>query len=247
MKSSTRIALAALVTGLVIVGAQSASALSFSVPAGRIVVDLDLSTASGLTYDGTTETLSITTDVDALRLDDESTVSLLPGQLVFNVTVSLVGTVTSTPVGFDTIHQADLSNGAFDFTIVDTMNTASVLDDEMVLGGDFDGDVFLEITESLFFGTSGNFGGGSQGGVFDVTWLNAALTGKVPLEGDMSAILSVFSPTSFLADGGGGFVGFSAQPNIDFNFTEGTVPEPGVAWLLGTAVMGSWLLRRRRG
>jgi hypothetical protein len=222
--------------------AQPAAALSFSIPAGRVVVDIDLSTSGGLTYDGTSETLTIATDVDQIRLDDNSVIGLAPGQLVFSLSVSLVGVVTTTPVGFDTIHEADLSNGAFDFTVMDTQNTPSVLDDELVLGADFTGDVHLFIQES-FFGTTGDLGGGSQGGDFDVTWLNAALVGHVPLAGDLSAILTNFAPSTGLADGGGGFVGYTAQPNVDVNFT---VPEAGTGWLLlSTAVAIVGVSRRR--
>jgi hypothetical protein len=215
--------------------AQPAAALSFSIPVGRVVADIDLSTSGGLTYDGTSETLTISTDVDEIRLDDNSVVGLSPGQLVFSLSVSLVGVVTTTPIGFDTLHEADLSNGAYDFSIIDTQNTASVLDDELVLGADFTGDLHLLIQES-FFGTTGDLGGGSQAGEFTITWLAAALAGQVPLAGDLSAILTNFAPSTGLADGGGGFVDYTAQPNVDVNFTV-PVPEAGVGWLLlSTAV-----------
>lgn len=224
--------------------AQPAAALSFSIPAGRVVADIDLSTDGGLTYDGTTETLTISTDVDQIRLDDNSVIGLAPGQLVFSLSVSLVGAITTTPIGFDTIHEGDFSNGAYDFSIIDTQNTASVLDDELVLGADFTGDLHLLIQES-FFGTTGDLGGGTQGGDFNITWLNGALAGLVPLAGDISGILTNFAPSTGLADGGGGFVDHTAQPNVDVNFTV-PVPEAGLGWLLfSTAVAMAGVSRLR--
>jgi len=236
----TRGALAVLLLATVSLAAGPAAALSFSIPVGRTVEDIDLSTGGGLTYDGTAETLTITTDVDALRLDDGSTVSLSAGQLVFSLSVTLVGAVSTTTLISDTFHDADFSNGAFDFTIMDTQNTAAPGDDELVLGADFTGNLHLFIQET-FFGTTGDLGGDAQGGKFAVTWLNAALAGQVPLSGDLSAFLTNYSPMTNLADGGGGFVDHTAQPNVDVN-----LPEPGLGGLAVAVLLATAGVARRR-
>lgn len=242
-------AMVALVAGAgALLAPGQAQSLSFSIPAGRTVVDIDLSTSvTGFSYDGGTETLSLTADVDAFRLDDSSTVSLDPGDVTMNVTLMLQAPISVVPAGFDTIATGYYANGlAFDLTLIDSNGTPSTGDDELVFGADYTGNVQLQITDSTFFGITGDFGGGTQAGAFTVGSVNPALAGQIPLSGDLSALLVSLSPSSLAAldDGSGGFNSFTAQPNVDFNFS---VPEPGMALLLGSALlaMGARRLRRR--
>jgi len=206
---------------------RSADALSFSIPAGRTIVDVDLSSGAGFDYDGTSEELSLVTDVDALRLDDGSSISLPSGAVQFSVLVMLQGAPSVSTVGFDTFVNADFRNGlAFDFTLTDTIAS------ELVFGGDFDGDLQLSLVDRFTFGLNGDLGGGAQLGAFDVTGVNPALAGQVLPRGNLSALLTNIQPSSAAAllDGDQqGFQEFTAQPNIDFNL----VPEPGTGALLG--------------
>lgn len=235
----------ALACGLAL-AAQPARALSFSVPAGRTITDIDLSSGStGLDYDGdaSPETLSMTADVNVIRLDDGSEISLSSGQLTFSLNLMLVtGSVEVTTVGFTTFVDADFVNGlTYDFVILD--NVAA----QQVLGGDFLGDAVLALTEG-FAGLSGTFGGGSGGGTFSLTQVNPALSGKISTSGNLAAQLTTFNPGSLasILDGGSpqGFNDFTAQPGIDFNFA--AVPEPGAAGLLGLGGLLAGVIFRRR-
>lgn len=224
--------------------AGSAHALSFSVPAGRTIVDVDFSGPVGLSYDGTTETLTMAADVDVFRLDDTTQVTPT-GTVSFNVTLMLTGT---TSVLGSTASASFMNGLASDFTLIDDNATASLLDDEVVFAGDFTGPALLEITASIF-GTTGDFGGGTQAGAFTVSNVNPALAGQVLPTGDLSAFLTNFTDGSGgvvtslapLLDGGvagAGFQDFDAQPNIDFNL----VPEPASGLLPTLAAL--WVARR---
>jgi len=235
-----------------------AAALSFSVPDGRIIEDMDIAGSTGdfeIDGDASPETLSITADVSSIRLDDGSTISFGANQVTFNLNLMLIpGSVVVSSTGGlfpQTLATADFSNGmAFDFTVFD--NVAGELVFGAELGGPTD-PIQLSLTEG-FTGLTGTFGAASQGGIFNLSSVSPELLGHIPSKGNLALQLGAFlqdgssvNSVAPLLDGESpqGFEDFTAQPTGDFNF-EGAVliPEPGSALLLGTAALGAWAIAR---
>lgn len=230
---------------LAVLAAAPAGALSFSVPAGRTIEDVDLSGSTGdfeVDGDASPETLSISADVNVLRLDDGSDITLAAGQVSFSLNLMLEsGSLETTTDAFgNTIATADFSNGlAADFTLLDHVAG------EQLFAADLGGPVRLRLTEG-FAGLTGSFGAASEGGRFSILSgsVNPELTGKLLPAGDLALALSAFrdgngnavNSAAPLLDGGSpqGFEDFTAQPSGDFNF----VPEPGSVALLGLGLAG---------
>lgn len=236
-------------------------ALSFSVPDGRIIEDIDISGTTGdFVINGAdssgndipTEWLFVTADVNAVRLDDGSTIQLAAGQVTFSSSLKLENGSVSVSTDFlgDTTIAADFSNGVSmaDFTLTDTVAG------EIVFAGELGGSIQLSLSE--FTGPTGTFGAASQGGSFSITNVNPELFGKILSEGDLALQLGAFrkngsnvSSLSALLDSESpqGFEDWDAQPTGDFNFSGTVVPEPGSALLLGlAAAAAAWGGRRAR-
>lgn len=243
----------------VVLAAAPAHALSFSVPDGRIIEDIDISgTTEGFVINGAddfgndiaAEWLFINADVNAVRLDDGSTIQLAAGQVTFSSAVKLDNGSVSVGTDFfgNTTITADFSNGlTADFSLTD--NVAG----ETVFAGELGGPIQLSLNE--FTGPNGSFGAASQGGSFSVTDVNPELSGKILSEGDLALQLGAFRQNgsnvgslSALLDSESpqGFEDWDAQPTGDFNFSGAVVPEPGSSALLLSLAAAAWGARRIR-
>lgn len=244
------VALAALAIGALWLPAP-AQAFSFSLPAGQNIVDIDLSSNFGLTYDGTQERINITAEANVFRMSGGPAfdVTLSPGQVAFNLAIDLVpGSLVATDDGFTTqTIDALFANGvAADFTIWD-MGGPPIL----LYGADFVAPVQFTLTN--FFGiiSSGIQGdyelhGPNPG---DATFISKFGTG-----GTLSVDFSNLSETSicgfldgpcaspFVNQSFDGMTDWNGQPNIDII----PIPEPSTALAvaLGLAILAG---RRQRG
>jgi len=249
----------ALAAALVL-AAGSAHALSFSVPDGRVIEDIDISGTTGDFLingaddqgdDLATEWLFVTADVNAIRLDDGSTIQLAADQVTFSSALKLNDGSVSVSTDFfgNTSITANFSNGVTaDFSLID--NVAG----ETVFSGELGGPIELGLSE--FAGPTGVFGAASQGGSFSIIDANPELLGKILSEGNLGLDLGAFrqngsnaSSLSALLDSESpqGFEDWDAQPTGDFNFSGAVVPEPGSSALLLTlAAAAAWGGRRAR-
>ena len=220
--------------------AEPTQALSFSIPAGRTIVDLDFSGTTGdfvINGGANPETLSLTAGVNVIRLDDGTDIGLAAGQVTLALDLTLdAGSLETSSGVFDTTVTADFRSAACgNLTLFD--NDAG----ELALAADVAGPTQLTLTEG-FTGVTGTFGGASQGGGFVVSTVNSELVDHVLPAGNLAGGLSVFRQNGStvltlapLLDGGDpqGFEDFDAQPGGDLNF----VPEPGAACLLGLCLV----------
>lgn len=245
-------------TAQVVVGALAAlvsmvsasHGLSFSIPSGRYVVDIDFATTGGTaTYDDKSETLVISADVGRLRLDDGSTIESGGGldlQIVFSV--ELVGSISAA----GTIISGTYASATADFVIIDSPGPS----ESLIYAADFDGaGGSLNILTQAFTGfvlngtLSGNYTR-DYGTALDSNELADVFS---PI-GNLSVQLSNFSPSTSTAlrddpadpdvNDRDGLNSFTAQPTVDL--TPGPIPEPATGLLLAGGLIGLSLATRRR-
>jgi hypothetical protein len=241
-----------------------AGALSFPLSPGDVIVDINLSaSAQTMSYDGSTETLTVTAEVDNFLLADSTSITLSPGQVLFTTTVSLVpGSLFINSDFFDggTIIGTYSNSPAADFVLWDQGGPPTVL-----FTGDYDGPGLSLLVESLFgFIANGSLGGtytvrtGEGDALFEST---IGTTGSVAIQFDnlerggtpVNGICQIADPDCFPGSffeltSWPGLQDFDAQPEgVDFAPDPPAVPEPGIASLLGLAILGGWLRRRRLG
>jgi len=240
---------AVLVVAFVATGAH---AFSFSLPAGQTIVDIDLSSDLGLSYDGTSETLTVTAEADVFRMSGGPAfdVTLAPGQVMFSLALQLLpGSLVATDDGgFTRIIDGLFENGAAaDFSLWDTGGGPPVL----LYGADFTNDVPFNLA-SVFGPVTGSIGGDYE--LHGPSPGDAAFINKFGTGGTLSVDFSNLSETTICGflDGpctppftGQSFTGmgdWGGQPNVDIV----PIPEPSTAAAvaLGLAVLAG---RRRNG
>lgn len=253
----TILGLTALALGLG--AAVEARALSFSLNPGDQIVDIDLSSsAQSLVYDGTTESLVVSADVDVIRLASGPDIILSPGQVTLSLSVSLVpGSlfINSDFFGGGTIVGEYEGGLGMDFLLVDNFDGGGPMP---ILGGEIDAPgMDMVITVLGGFAANGSLLGtytvapgagdplfesamGSTGSLsvqFDNLLRGGSLLTTVCSIADTPCSPPVTAPWPGLQD-------FDAQPE-GVQFTP-DVPEPAAGSLLLLGLIGTLWLRAAR-
>lgn len=221
-----------------------ARALSFSIGPGDVIVDVDFSSGSQtLTYDGTSESITLTAQADRLILASGSTIALDgPGQqVVFSMTVALVpGTlfIDSDLFGSGGISGVYQDGVAADFTLVDVLDAGGPT---LLAAADFSSGLDLSITG--FFGVMT----GGLGGTYAVAGGDPIFLGAFGNSGSLAVNFSQLErggvllqticdvadapcvPPIAFGTPWPGLQDFSAQPGVDLT----PAPEPALGALLG--------------
>ncbi len=235
------LALTAIVAGCLAVP-QSATALSFTVPAGQKIDDIDLQGVVVQIYDGAAEMLTISARVASMQLSGGSSLNLiaLGSEVYLEMGLSLVSVdfVTSTLVF------ASVQNGATDFSLIDRTTATP----EIVFAGDFDVDP-TPIQINGFFSVSALLSGQYSTTIEHPDVAAAVRSGGEIVIG-MSALSSngvspYFQASDVVDPGSLGLKNIYGQVTADFNFL--ATPEPGSAALLVVGLTGlAWTGSRAR-
>jgi len=229
---------------LLLAGASGpANALSFTIPDGAQIIDIDTgSSATPSSYDGTTETLSIFSDIRVIRIDmDPWEISIAPGDVELSVQLTLQGTITDMVA----VLLGYYSNGAADFTITDiaggnevifaanfdslvplALNAPFAPFDPQVLDGVLGGDYTKIDLDNPF--DDAIYAGGNLG-----IQLQALLVGGVQAT-TLNILDNPFGPPGGLQD-------FTFNPVSDLT----PIPEPSTGWLVALGMVALATRSRR--
>jgi hypothetical protein len=227
---------AAAILLLLAAGAGPTHALSFTIPDGARIIDIDTgSSATASSYDGTTETFSIVSDVRVIRINmDPWEIMLAPGAVELNVQVALQGTITDSV----TVLRGSYSNAAADFTITDLAGG-----NEVIFAANFDDPAPLALNAPFALFGDYDIIDGTLGGDYTRLDLDNPFDNALYLRGNLGIQLQTLlvggaqATTLNIQDGGGGLVDFDFNPVADLT----PIPEPATGWLvaLGIAVLAA--------
>jgi hypothetical protein len=239
------VAAAALAALLLLAGGSGpAKALSFTIPDGARIIDVDTgSSATASSYDGTTETFSIFSDIRVIRLDTGPDILIPAGDVQLSVQVTLQGTITDAVTAL----LGSYSNGAADFVITDIAGG-----NQVIFAADFDNPVPLALNAPLApfdpLIIDGTLGGDYTKAVnldnpFDNAidpWGNLGVQLQSLLVGSAQAtklniLDNPFGPPGGLQD-------FTFNPVSDLT----PIPEVATGWLVACGIF-ALAARRRRG
>lgn len=220
--------------GVILAGTNPAGALSFNTN-GASIVDMDFSASSVASYDGSSQTLTVSTDVDVIRLDNGGSISLAPGQVQLSVQVSRLADVDT---DFDSFVQGSFASVGADFVLIDQSDgvimTGNFIDP--TAQGHIGADLRMDAIGGFVYSTilSGEYL--AAGTLISSNLLDAT--------GFLSVVMNnLDNPFVWdLLDYGGGLNNFGSDAQADITPN----PEPGTALLLGAGLVALGARARRR-
>jgi hypothetical protein len=220
---------------LLVAGGSPSHALSFTIPDGATIIDVDTgSSATASSYDGTSETFTIFSDIRVIRLDTGPDILIPSGDVELSIQVTLMGTI----VDAGTALLGSYSNGAADFVITDIAGG-----NEVIFAANFDSPAPLALN-APFWPLDSQIIDGTLGGDYtkavdlDNPFDNAILPqGNLGVQ--LQSLLVGGTPATKvnIQDGAGGLNDFTFSPVSDMT----PIPEVATGWLvaLGIIVMAA--------